>query len=247
MPGRSTATRALAALIAAAGCLAAVALAYAAAAPAGSPGGRHPAATPLPRPEILKHPRRSSLATMVAFAYRSGVSNAEFQCRLDTAAWKSCGARVVYRGIAAGSHTFQVRVESPRGARSRAARYAWVRSAPKSFRIEPQEGGLGPLYPGAAPQGLPLKLSNPNPAAISITALRVSLAEEPPGCPSANFELIPSGASPRNPLRLAAGASVTVPTPTVTAPAIGLRDLPVSQDPCQGAQLRLAFSGEAHG
>lgn len=245
MYGWSTATKALAALLGAAGCLAAVA--YAAGAPSSGAGGSHAAGSRPPRPQILKHPRKPSLSTSVAFTYKSRVPAAVFQCRLDDAAWKSCGPRVVYRGLATGSHSFQVRVESQSGARSRAARYAWVRTEPKDFKIEPGGDALGPLYPGATPEGLPLKLSNPNPAPISIIGLRVALASEPPGCPAANFELIPSSASPRNPLRLPAGASVTVPTPSVTAPAIGLRELPISQDACQGAQLRLAFSGEAHG
>jgi hypothetical protein len=246
--GRLTATRVLAALIGAASCLAVAAFAYAAgASPSSSGGDARPSASQLPRPRILKHPRRPSLSTSVAFTYRSGVPGAVFQCRLDEGAWKACGTRVVYRGLAAGLHTFQVRVESSSGARSRAARYAWIRTEPKSFKVEPTGSDIEPLYPGGTPQGLPLKLTNPNPAAISITALRVSLAGDPPGCPSPNFELIPSNASPRKPLRVAAGASVTVPTPTVTAPAIGLRELPVSQDACQGAQLKLAFSGAAHG
>jgi hypothetical protein len=241
----STATKALAALLGAAGCLAAVA--YAAGAPSSGAGGGHAAGSRPPRPQILKHPRKPSLSTSIAFTYRSSVPGAVFQCHLDDAAWKACGPRVAYRGLAPGSHTFQVRIELSSGARSRAARYTWVRTEPKSFKIEPGGGSIEPLYPGATPQGLPLKLSNPNPAPISITALRVSLANEPPGCPAANFELIPSSASPRSPLRLPAGASVTVPTPSVTAPAIGLRELSVSQDSCRGAQLQLAFSGEAHG
>jgi hypothetical protein len=33
----------------------------------------------------------------------------------------------------------------------------------------------------------------------------------------------------------------------VSAPRIALRDLPVNQDDCKGAQFPLAFSGEAHG
>jgi hypothetical protein len=243
---RSTAIKVLAALIGAASCLAAVA--YAAGVPVAShrAGSRPTGPKPL-RPQILQHPGKPSLSASVAFSYRSRQPGAGFQCRLDSGAWKDCGPRVVYRGLAAGSHSFRVRVESARGALSRPARFSWIQTAPKDFEIQPQSDGLGRLYPGAPAQSLPLRLHNPNPAPILITALRVSLASAPPDCPSSNFDPIPSSASPANPLRIPAGASVTVPTPTVTAPAIALRDLPISQDACQNAQLPLSFSGEAHG
>lgn len=247
MTGRSTATKALAALIGVASFLAATAYA------AGVPFASHRTAAPSPsgpkppRPQILKHPGTPSLSTAVSFTYRSRLAGAGFQCRLDGGAWKGCGQRIVYRGLAAGAHSFWVRVEAPGGALGRPARLNWTRTAPRSFDIEPQGDGLARLYPGAPAQSLPLRLHNPNPAPILITALRVSLAGSPPGCPSSNFDLIPSSASKAKPLRIAPGDSVAVPTPTVTAPAIALLDLPVSQDACQGAQLPLAFSGEAHG
>lgn len=245
MTRRSTAIRALAALSVVASCLAAVA--YAAGVPA-APGAAAWSSGPKPpRPRILKHPKQPSLSTTVAFTYRSQLAGARFQCQLDGGVWKGCGRRAVYRGLAPGSHSFSVRVEAPNGALSRPSRFNWTRTAPKGFEIEPQGDGPARLFPGAPAQTLPLRLHNPNPAPILITSLRVSLASPPPDCPSSNFDLVPSNASTAKPLRLAAGASVTVPTPTVTAPAIALLELPVSQDGCQNAQLPLAFSGQAHG
>ena len=91
-------------------------------------------------------------------------------------------------------------------------------------------------------------LRNPNPVPILVTRVRVAVSADPPGCGgAANFELIPASPSRRAPLRLAAGASLGLPSPGATAPAIALRDLPVNQDACQGAQLPLRFSGEARG
>jgi hypothetical protein len=242
----STATKALAALFGAASCLAAVAYAAGATSSPGAAGGHATGPRP-PRPQILKHPAKPSLSTSVAFAFTSRTAVAGFQCQLDGGPWRDCGPRVVYRGLETGAHSFRVRAEGRSGARGRAARFDWVRAEPKSFGIEPVPPGLGPLYPGAPPSSLPLQLSNPNPAPILITALRASIAATPSGCDGTNFELIPSSASTKKPLRVPARGAVTVPTATTSAPAIALRDLPISQDACQGAQLRLAFSGEAHG
>ena len=131
---------------------------------------------------------------------------------------------------------------------SRPALFAWVQVEPKSFSITADLSGLSRLYPGAAPVALPLVLSNPNSAPISVTALRVAVSGEPAGCGSReNLELIPASVSRSKPLKIPAGGSVGLPAQGISAPAIALRDLPVNQDACQGAQFPLAFSGEAHG
>lgn len=66
-------------------------------------------------------------------------------------------------------------------------------------------------------------------------------------CPTNSFELTPSSASPSSPLAIPAGGSVGLPTDEVSAPTIGMRNLPVDQDACQGARLQLVFDGEARG
>jgi hypothetical protein len=240
----AVASKALVVLIGATCCLVVVAYAAGGKSPAG--GGRKPAQPRPPRPRILKHPRQPALSTSASFAYSSGLAKPSFECRLDDGPWRPCGPRIVYRGLAPGSHTFSVRVESDVGAISRPARFAWVRTAPKGFAIEPQ-GDLGELFPGAPPVPLPVLLKNPNPAPILVTALRVGLASEPPGCDAGNFELIPSNLSAAAPLRIPAGAAVAVPAAKASAPAVAMRDLSVNQDVCRGAHLPLVFSGEAHG
>lgn len=49
------------------------------------------------------------------------------------------------------------------------------------------------------------------------------------------------------PLVVPAGGTVSLPSQGATAPTIAMLDLPTSQDSCQGIELPLAFSGEAHG
>lgn len=256
---RAAAGKALVALIGATGCLAAVA--YAATGPApdlarpavvarasadpppGPPSGR----SRPPRPRIVRHPPRTTLSTSVSFGFLTRLPQQTLQCKLDGAGWKPCGLRVGYRGLAVGPHRLLVRAES-RGRRSAPARFGWVQAQPQVFLIEPDPSDLSQLYPGAPPVPLPLRLSNPNPAPILVTGLRVVVTADPPGCPGAtNLELIPSSASPRTPLRIPAGASIRLPTAGTTPPALALRDLPVNQDACQGARFPLAFSGDAHG
>ena len=253
---RSAASKALVALIGATGCLAAVA--YAASPPGPERAHRAVAAAPtapafrpgnppLPRPRIVKHPAKTTLSTGVSFRFLAGSPQQTFQCRLDGNSWKPCATKVRYRGLDSGAHLFLVRAEGRPG-RSLPARYAWVQSEPKGFLIEPEFSSLSRLYPGAPPVPLPLVLSNPNPAPILVTGLRVGVAEDPPGCPSdPNLELIQSSASARAPVKIPAGGSVRLPATGVTPPALALRDLPVNQDACQGAEFPLAFSGEAHG
>ena len=264
---RASAAKVLVALVSVTGCFAAVA--YAAVAPsAPRAGGAHPrpagmgvnasllrpaldprlAGSRPPRPRITRHPAKTTVSTSVAFRYVDRLPQLAFQCRLDGGAWKTCGPRVVYRGLAVGAHRFLVRAEGPSGVRSLPARFSWVQAQPKRLTIKPELSGLGQLYPGAPPQALPLVVGNPNSSPISVTSLRVAVAADPVGCDSAaNLELIQSSASSAKPLQIPAGGSVRLPAKGVSAPAIALRDLPVNQDACRGAQFPLSFSGEARG
>jgi hypothetical protein len=256
---RGAATRVLLALVAIVGCLAG-AVAYAAAgpgmggedaSPAGdglarsrpAPGGARP-----PRPLIAKHPEATSTSSTASFSFRAPRGTPRFQCRLDGGGWKRCSSPLAYRGLAPGQHGFSVRAVSRQGRRSAATRFRWRLLEPKPFSVEPRLDLLGPLFPGAPAQALPVVLTNPNPVRILITSLTVAATGDPPGCHSAaNLELFSSSLSPAAPLALPAEGSVSLPAAGVSPPAIALRDLPVSQDACQGARFPLAFSGEAHG
>jgi hypothetical protein len=104
------------------------------------------------------------------------------------------------------------------------------------------------LYPGEPAQPLSVRLHNPGIDPIAVTALSAELAADPPGCPGIeNFLILPSTASPATPVAIDPEASVTLPAQGVLPPAIAMRELPFSQDACQGAELELRFSGEASG
>lgn len=256
--------KALVALIGATGCLAAVAYA---ASSQDATSGRTGALSP--RPSIAmtsttaaaRHGSRRAPAPRIATAPTSGSPSSEaefrfvdrkagvsYQCKLDRARWKACGARILYRKLTVGVHRFSVRALA-RGLRpSPVARFSWSRAEPKDFSIAPQLAGLTPLYPGDAPQQLPVVLGNPNSEPIFVTSLRVRAGGGGQGCSGVkNLQLGPAGASMSTPVTVPAEGSVTLPAQGVSAPTIAMRELPVSQDACQGAGFPLQFSGEAHG
>lgn len=206
------------------------------------------APTPLVTPtdaalRIPVHPPAISTRTLARFRL---VASGEptLRCRLDKRALQECGTAVTYRKIAVGPHTFYVQAQR-RGRTFAHATFAWTVLEPKPFTVEPQLGGIGPLYPGAAPSPIPVVLSNPNPVAITVTALRVSAGGGPSGCDAgANLELTAPALGAGN-LQIAAHGSVSLPSATVAAPTIALRELDANQDACKGADFNLSFAGSA--
>lgn len=202
----------------------------------------------LPKPKISMHPDKLATSTSARFGFTVRTGKPHFQCRLDDRPWSACQAPVSFSKLAPGSHSFSVRSVGPGKKHSKTARFRWQVLEPKDFSITPQLGGLGALYPGAAPQALPLTITNPNPVPIFVTSLQVRATADPPGCGSAeNLVLGGSSASSATPIEVPASGSVSLPAPGASAPSIQLRDLPVSQDACQRAQFPLAFSGTARG
>jgi hypothetical protein len=201
----------------------------------------------MPKPSILDHPEAKSPSTSARFDFTIRTPGARSQCRLDQAQWQACKSPVFFAGLTTGRHRFSVRALDRRryGA---AKRFRWTVLEAKELSILPDLSGLSMLYPGAPPATVPLTVQNPNSAPIRVTALRVSVAADPPGCHSAdNLILGQSNASRALPLEVPAGGSVRLPAQGVVAPTIQLRDLPVNQDACKNAQFPLAFTGSARG
>jgi len=244
---------------------------YATARPAG-PGtkggvvakGKEKRPSRLPRPRFIEVPSSAAIGSEAQFRFhvvpraqapgppRSGPvgeprTPRSFQCRLDDGGWSSCSSPHIAVGLSPGGHAFAVRALGRRGDPSRAALFSWQQVEPKSFSIEPRGTSEG-MLPGDPPRSLPVLISNPNSVPIEVTSLTVTFAADPPGCPGApNFELVPSSASPSAPLTVPAGGSVSLPSASVSAPTIALRNLPINQNACQGARVQLAFNGQAHG
>jgi hypothetical protein len=171
-----------------------------------------------------------------------------FECRLDGGRWDGCASPYRLRALEPGVHFFAVRALNRGGLSGAVARYRWALLEARDFTVEPLTGALEELMPGAPPQELPVRIGNPNPAPIEVTRLTVTAAPEAPGCTGdPNFAVTPSSLSAAAPLAVPAGGSVSLPTATATAPTLTLRELPVDQNACQGATVRLHFSGEARG
>jgi len=173
-------------------------------------------------------------------------SRRRFQCRYDGGAWQACSSPHRLDAVQRGSHSFAVRILARSGQVGPAAAYSWTQAEPKPIAIE-AAGPAEDLHPGFPAQVLAVKVSNPNDVPVEVTSLTVELPAGPPSCPENSFELTPSSASAASPLAIPAGGSVSLPSDEISAPAIGMRNLPVNQDACQGARLQLVFSGEAHG
>lgn len=229
------------------------AVAYAATPQGATPGTspkaeRSQGAVSLPKPRITMHPDKLATSTRAKFAFTVRSAKPRFQCRLDSRSWSTCQTPATFSKLAPGSHSFSVRSLGARGKPSQAARFRWQVLEPKDFSVTPQLAGLGPLFPGAPAQALPLVIGNPNPVPIFVTSLQVKATTGPAGCASAdNLVLSGSSASAAAPVKVPASGSVSLPAPGISAPSIGLRDLPVNQDACQRTQFPLAFYGTARG
>jgi hypothetical protein len=243
--------------------------------PSGSPAGRGQGER-VPRVRLIETPAESSTATDTQFRFNvpprekatgggppwpagPGVPapRRRLECSLDGGRWIGCSSPHRLVGLAPGAHAFAVRALTRDGREGPGAAYDWQRVEPvsvasevpaegKPFSIE-QTAAIVPLYPGDPAQQVPLAIGNPNSAPIEVVGLTVTIGSAPPGCGAENFELTASSASEATPLTVPAESTVELPAAAVSAPAIALRDLPVNQDACQGAQLELALSGEARG
>jgi hypothetical protein len=68
-----------------------------------------------PNSTITSQPANPTNQTSATFAFTATESGSTFECRLDAAAFAPCTSPRTYSGLAAGSHTFQVRATDPVG------------------------------------------------------------------------------------------------------------------------------------
>lgn len=268
--GPDRAIRAIIALVAAVACLGSVAYAASRPDPATRKGGksrppRGQADGPA-RPRFIEVPPSGGLATDVQFRFHVAPPPQQpvvgkpgtappaptrwrrFQCRFEGGDWGGCSSPYPLRGLEPGDHAFAVRALNRRGIAGAAAHYRWAQLEPKGFTIDPDTSSLQDLMPGAPAQQLPVRIGNPNPVPIEVTALTVAVSPDPPGCPAdPNFAVTPAGLSAAAPLLVPAGGTASLPSGSAGAPTLALRELPSDQNACQGATVQLVFSGEARG
>jgi len=205
--------------------------------------------SPRARPKITLHPAQVTVSTAATFKFRlRRHRRRHFFCRVDQRRPRPCRSPLRLRNLDLGLHQFSVRALSRSGRRGPAARFRWEVVEPRPFEVSADTDNLRLLYPGAPPVALPLTVTNPNPEAIEVVALRALVTSSPAGCEAAeNLNVTESGASAALPLRVPAGGTAELPAAGIPAPTIQLRDLPTNQDACQGGRFELRFEGTAHG
>jgi hypothetical protein len=268
--GPDRATRAIIALVAAVACLGSVAYAASRPDPATKKGGKNGPPRGQtdgpPRPRFIEVPPSGGLASEVQFRFhvaappqrpvrgKSGAPSApparwrRFECRFEGGEWSGCSSPHVISGLEPGDHALAVRALNRRGLPGQAAHYRWAQLEPKGFTIDSDTSTLEDLMPGAPAQELPLRIGNPNPEPIEVTALTVAVSPDPSGCPAdPNFAVTPASLSPSAPLVIPAGGTASLPSAAAGAPTLALRELSSDQNACQGATVQLVFNGEARG
>jgi hypothetical protein len=226
-----------------------VALAAAIGGPPASPQSSKGGKTPPPTPTITQEPSNPTTSTSATFAFTDAQAGVSFQCKLDSAAWTACTSPKTYTGLKLGMHGFNVRALDSAGNKSEAASYSWTIVAQQSGQPFTISGTtLDALYPGVT-RALPLTIANPNGVAISVTSLIVTVqaGSSNAGCDGpTNLTVTQSDVSSTNALTVPANGQVTLPSGTVHAPQIAMKDLATNQDACKGATYSLSYSGSAH-
>ena len=139
--------------------------------------GLHAFAANAPAPTIVSGPANPTNQTAATFTYTDTGSPTSYQCRLDTAAFATCGTTKTsarsYSGLAAGSHTFQVRAVFP-SQTSGATSYTWTIDTTPPFVSGIARSGASPT----------------NAASVSWT---VTFTEPVTGVDISDFQLVSSG------------------------------------------------------
>ncbi|MCW3032919.1 MAG: putative internalin [Solirubrobacterales bacterium] len=209
-------------------------------------------ATPPPAPALLSGPETTTTAKSATFAFTDTESAAGFQCSRDKAKFKRCTSPLLYPSNSRGAHVFRVRATDAAGNLSTAATYSWtvvkaVKATPgKPFTVT--GNASGPLAPGIS-SPLLVTLHNPNSVPITLTALEVAVAagSSNPGCDGpANLAVTQPDISATNTVSVPAGGQLTLPSGSVHAPSVLMKDLSTNQDACKNASFTFTYSGSAH-
>jgi hypothetical protein len=201
-------------------------------------------------PTITSGPGEHTESTTAKFAFTDSESGVTFLCRLDGGSFSACKSPITYTGLAVGAHTFYVEAKDGKGNLSVPASYSWT-IGKKLVEEQPftiSGNVAGPLAPGVS-QSLPLTISNPNGVPIKVTSLLATphAGSTKAGCDGpTNTQVTQSNASEANTLTVPANGQVTLPSGTVSAPQVLMKDLAVNQDACKGASFTFNYSGSAH-
>lgn len=207
-------------------------------------------------PAHISGPPSATGSRQARFLWRApAIPGRGFRCRLDNRSLAPCQSGITYRHLADGWHSFAVLAVKRDG--HLIPGVGNVRFAPPSWRwrvLQPTSevslaGNVASqLYPGAAPSGLDLTIHNHSNHPVLVKHLTVSIKEvkapkagATTPCTSADF----ATSQYAGPAFIAPAGTSTLSRDGVPArrwPALQMLDLPVNQDGCAQAQLKLAYS-----
>lgn len=169
------------------------------------------AGSPPPAPTISATPPNPTNQTSASFTYTDAQAVTKFQCSLDGGAFADCGttrpSTKSYSGLAAGSHTFQVRAFQQQGnLTSSATSFSWVVDL------------TAPTLSGSS-----IVRSDANPTKATSLHWTVTFSEPVSNVGTGNFGLATSGIGGTAPTVAAAAPSGTAPARvwTVTVSTAG--------------------------
>jgi large repetitive protein len=200
--------------------------------------------TPPPAPKITSSPSNPTTSTSAQFAFTDAESGVGFQCKLDAGIFAACSSPASYGNLGAGAHTFTLRATDAAGNTSKTTTYSWTINASSGMPFTITGNVPSPLYPGSAPQTIPLRITNPNSVPIYVTALTATVqATGATGCTAGWFQIVAAGIPPAG-IPVAANSSITVPA--ANDPTLQMVESHTNQDACRSATLTLSYSGSAH-
>ncbi|MGA2284873.1 MAG: hypothetical protein ABSG55_01210 [Dehalococcoidia bacterium] len=157
----------------------------------------------VPTPSISSKPANPTNQTSASFTYTDSQSITRFECKLDAGAFAACGttrpSTKTYSGLAAGSHTFQVRAVSG-SSTSSAASYTWTIDL-------------------TAPTVVSINRADPNPTKANPLHWTVTFSEPVKNVVAGNFGLVTSGLGGTAPTVNSVAPVGSAPTATWTVTA----------------------------
>jgi hypothetical protein len=200
----------------------------------------------------------SSADASPRFTFTDTTPNVAFTCWVDAKKHSACGDNTAgpsasgsgtFSNLGQGSHCFNVFASDANGYKSATTQDCWIVVAPQGFQVGSDL--TGPLYPGTS-ELLNLTFTNPNPDAITVGSflassgdIQIAVDSSHPGCAASNFDVkqglgkpvtIPGGQN--KPISLSA-----LHVDQAYWPVIEMVETGTNQDACQGAQLKLTYSG----
>jgi hypothetical protein len=197
-----------------------------------------------PTPTIASGPEAETTSKSATFTFTDTEAGVSFLCAKDERVYYACTSPKTYEPNNLGEHNFTVEARDAAGNVSGLASYTWT--VIKGMTIE---GGLaGQLAPGVT-RPFALVLNNPESKAVVLTSLKVTANElsSKAGCTApANLEILQSNVSEANTVTIPARGKITLPSGSVTAPQVLMKNLATNQDACKGAAFTFNYTDSGH-